>query len=87
MESMLHDSMDLLRPMFHVQQVEESRKRKHTREGNRSRQVKKNFPKKSSTEIRDKTGLGRDSPTKGTQVLPRVAMIGIPSPKLRETVK
>ena len=85
--SMLHASIGLSKLMVHVQQVEESRKRKHTREGNRSRQVKKNFPRKSSTEIMDKTGLGRDSPTKGTQVLPRVAMIGIPSPKLRETVK
>ena len=29
--AMLHDSMDLSRLMVHVQQVEESRKRKHTR--------------------------------------------------------
>ena len=55
MESMLHDSMDLLRPMFHVQQVEESRKRKHTSAGNMSRKADKNFSMKSITEIRDKS--------------------------------
>ena len=32
-------------------------------------------------------GLQRDSPTKGSQVLPRVAMIGIPSLELREPMK
>ena len=53
-EAMLHDSMDLSRLMVHFQQVEESRKRKHTRAGNRSRQAKENFSRKSSTEIRDK---------------------------------
>ena len=52
--AMLHDNMDLSRRMVHVQQVEESRKRKHTRAGNRSRQAEENFSRKSSTEIRDK---------------------------------
>ena len=51
---MLHDSMDLSRIMVHVHQVEESRKRKHTRAGNRSRQAEDNFSRKASTEIRDK---------------------------------
>ena len=40
--------------MVHVQQVEESRKRKHTRARNRSRKAKKNFSRKTSIEIRDK---------------------------------
>ena len=40
--------------MVHVQQVEESRKRIHTRVGNKSRQADENFSRKSSTEIRDK---------------------------------
>ncbi|XP_069154371.1 uncharacterized protein [Solanum lycopersicum] len=35
-EVMLHDSMDLSRLMVHVHQVEESRKRKHTRAGESS---------------------------------------------------
>ena len=52
--AMLHDSIDLSRLMVHVQQVDESRKRKHTRAGNKSRQAEKNFSRKSSTEIRDK---------------------------------
>ena len=39
--------------MVHVQQVEERRKRKHTRVGNKSRQAEENFSRKSSTEIRD----------------------------------
>ena len=51
---MLHDSMDLSRLMVHVQQVEKSRKRKHTRVGNRSRQAEENLSRKSSTKIRDK---------------------------------
>ena len=56
-ESMLHDSMDLSRLMVDVQQVEANRKRKRTRAGNRSRQAKKNFSRKSNTEIRDKPGF------------------------------
>ena len=52
--AMLHDSMDLSRLMVHVHQVEESRKRKHTRAGNMSRQVEENFSRKIKTAIRDK---------------------------------
>ena len=52
--SMLHDSMDLSRLMINFQQVEESRKRKHTRAGNMSRQVEENFSRKIKTAIRDK---------------------------------
>ena len=40
--------------MVHAQQVEESRKRIHTRVGNKPRQAEENFSRKSSTEIRDK---------------------------------
>ena len=35
--AMLHESMDFSKLMVRVQQVEENRKRKHTREGNRLR--------------------------------------------------
>nr|XP_025884873.1 uncharacterized protein LOC112940876 [Solanum lycopersicum] len=52
-EAMLHDIM-VSRLMVHVHQVEENRKRKHTRVGNKSRQAEENFSGKSSTEIRDK---------------------------------
>ena len=52
--SILHDSMDLSRLMVDVQQVEENRKRKRTRVGNRSRQAKKNFSRNINTQIRDK---------------------------------
>ena len=52
--AMLHDSMELSKLMFHVQQVEESRKRKRTRVTNKSRQAEEIFSRKSSTEIRDK---------------------------------
>ena len=34
-EAMFHDFMDLSRLMVHFQQVEESRKKKHTRTGNK----------------------------------------------------
>ena len=46
--AMLHASMGLSMLMVHVQQVEESRKRKHTRSRNKSTQAKKNS-RKSST--------------------------------------
>ena len=52
---MLHDIMKLYRLMVYVQQVEESRKRKHTSAGNMSRKADKNFSMKSITEIRDKS--------------------------------
>ena len=51
---MLHDSIDLSKRMVYVEQVEESMMRKHTRSGNTSRQVEKNFSRKNSTKIRDK---------------------------------
>ena len=50
----LHASMGLSRLMVHVQQVEENRKRKHTKAESRSRKAENNFSRKSSTEIRDK---------------------------------
>ena len=69
--AMLHDNMDLSRLMVHVQQVEESRKRKQTRVGNKSRQADENFSRKSSTEIRDKPrfkkGLSRQGGVKFIQ--------------------
>ena len=52
--TMLHDNMNLSRLMVHVQQVEDSRKRKQTMVGNKSRQTDANFSRKNSTEIRDK---------------------------------
>ncbi|XP_015077987.1 uncharacterized protein LOC107021790 [Solanum pennellii] len=85
--AMLHDSMDLSRFMVHVQQVEESRKRKHNRAGNRSRHAKENFSNKIRTEIRDKTRFKKALSHKGESSYPRVAMIGIPSPESRETMK
>ena len=51
---MLHDTIDLSKRMVHVKKVEESRKRKHTRAGNRSRQAEKIFSRNNSTEIRNK---------------------------------
>ncbi|TMX00631.1 hypothetical protein EJD97_000434 [Solanum chilense] len=41
--AMMHASMGLSGLMVHVQQVEESRKRKHTKTGNMSRHADKNF--------------------------------------------
>ena len=52
--AMLHDSMDLSRLMVHVQQVEESIKRKQTMVGNKSRKADANFSRKCCTKIRDK---------------------------------
>ncbi|XP_069150392.1 uncharacterized protein [Solanum lycopersicum] len=52
--AMFHDNINLYRLMVYVQQVEESKKRIHTRVGNKSRQAEENFSRKSSTEIRDK---------------------------------
>ena len=52
--AMFHDNINLYRLMVYVQQVEESKKRIHTRVGNKSRQAEENFSRKSNTEIRDK---------------------------------
>ena len=59
-EAILHDSMDLSRLMVHVQQVEESKKRKHSRVGNKARQADENFSRKSSIEIRDKSRFKKE---------------------------
>ena len=53
-ESMLYDSMFLSTLMVRVQQVEEDRKRKHTKAGKKSSQDAKNFSRKSSTEFTNK---------------------------------
>ena len=55
MSDMLQANMGHSKLMVHVPLVEESRKRKHIRAGNRSRKTKKNFSRKSNTKIRDKT--------------------------------
>ena len=86
-EAMLHDSMDLFKYMVHVQQVEESKRRKHNRVGNKSRQAEENFQERVVPKSGISPGLRKDSPTKVSQVYPRVAMIGILSPELRETMK
>ena len=85
-EAMFHASMGISKLMVHVQQVEENTNRKHTRAGNRSRQAKKNFQGRVVLKSGISPGLTRDSPTKGSQVHSRVAMIGIPSPQLRDTL-
>ena len=54
---MLHASMDFSKLMVRVIYVEENRKRKHTKAESRSRKAEKNFSRKSSTEIRDKTSF------------------------------
>ena len=46
--------------MVHVQQVEESKKRKHSRVGNKARQADENFSRKSSIEIRDKSRFKKE---------------------------
>ena len=51
---MLHTSMDFSSLMVRVQQLEENKKRRHTRALHRSRQAEKKFSGKSSNEIRDK---------------------------------
>ena len=83
---MLHEIM-VSRLMIHVKQVEESKRRKHNRVGNKSRQAEENFQERVVPKSGISPGLRRDSPTKGSQDHPRVAMIGILSPELRETMK
>ena len=51
---MFHTNMGFSRLMVHVQQVEETRKRKHNRAGNTSRKDEKIFSRNSNIEIRDK---------------------------------
>ena len=85
--AMLHDSIDLSRMMVHVQQVEESRKRKHTRAEKGQGKLRRIFQGRVVLKSGISPCLRRDSSTKGSQVHPRVAMIGIPSLALRETMK
>ena len=68
----MHNIMYFSRLMVHEHQLKESRKRKHTRVGNKSRQAEENFSRKSSTEIRDKPRFkkvlshqGKSSSSKG----------------------
>ena len=84
---MLHDCMDLSRLRVHPQQVEENRKRKHTRARNRLRKAEENFSRKSSLKSGVSPCLRRDSPTNGIKVYPRVAMILILSPELLEKME
>ena len=67
--------------------MEKCRKRKHTRAGKMSSKDKENFSRKSSTEIRDKPRFKKGLFHQGSQVHPRVDMIGILIPELRETMK
>ena len=85
--SMQNDSIDLSKIMVHVQQVEESKRRKHNRVGNKSRQAEENFQERVVPKSGISPGLRRYSPTKGSQVHPRVVMIEILSPEFRETMK
>ena len=82
-EAMFHASMGLSRLMVHVQNVEENRNRKHTRAWNRSREVEKNFQGRVVLKSGISPGLQTDSSTKGSQVHPRIAMIGTQSLELR----
>ena len=86
-EAMLHDSMDLSRLTVHLQQVEESRKRKHTRAEKGQGKLRRIFQGRVVLKSGISPSLRRDSSTKGSQVLPRVTMIGILSSELRETMK
>ena len=85
--AMLHDNMDLSILMVHVQQVEESKRRKHNRVGNKSRQAEENFQERVVPKSGISPGLRKDSHTKGSHVHPRVTMIWSLSQELRETMK
>ena len=63
--SMIHVGMGLSSLMVHVKHVEEIRKRKHTRAGNRSRQAEKNFSMKTITQIRVKPRFKKGLSYKG----------------------
>ena len=86
-ETILHDYMDLSRLMVHVEQLEERRKRKHTRAWNTSRKAEEIFQGRVVLKTGISPGSRRYSPTKGIQVHPRVAMIRISSLELRETMR
>ena len=62
-------------------------KRKNIKAGTRLWKVEKNFSRKIVIKSGINPSLIRESPTKGTHVYPRFAMIGILIPELRENVK
>ena len=73
----------LSRRMVHVQQVEESRNRKHIRAGNRSRQSEKNFSRKSSTDIRDNPRCNKGISNQGESSLSKDRYDRVPRQELR----
>ena len=81
--AILHASMGLSRFMVHLQQVEENRNRKHTRQGTGQDKVRRIFQGRVILKSGIRPGLRRDSPTKGSQVHPRITIIGILIPELR----
>ena len=83
--SIFHDSMYLSRIMLHVKQVVKSRKRNNTRAGNRSRQVEKNFTRKSSIEIRDNPSFKNGLSHQGESSSSKVHYDRDSEPVLRET--
>ena len=84
---MMRESMELSKHMVHVMQVEESRKRKQTREGKRSKKAEEYFQGIAVLKSGISLGFKRDSPTKGSKFQPRVTMIGNTSLDLREKMK
>ena len=87
-EDVLHDSIDLSRIMVHVEHVGKEEGRESTvGQGKGQDKLRRIFQGRVVLKSGISPGLRRDSPTKESQVHPRVAMIGITSPELRETMK
>ena len=85
--SMLHDSMDLSRLMFHVQSWRKVQRGKTLGQGTRQGKMRRIFQGRVVLKSVTSIGLRRDSSTKNSKVHPRVSMIGILSRKLREAMK
>ena len=84
---MMHDNVDLSRLMVYVKQVKESRKRKNTSSGNKSRKMRRIFQGRVVLKSGISPGWRRDYSTKGSEVHQRVTIVGVTSLDLRETIK
>ena len=87
-EALLHDSMELSRLIIHVQQVGKTEGRQSKLgQGKGQDKLRKIFQGSVVLKSGISQGIRRDSPTMGSQVHPRVGMMGIPSLDLRIIVK
>ena len=85
--AMFYDNMHLFRHMVHIKRWRNAGGGNTLGQGTCQGKLRRIFQGRVVLESGISQSLRRDSPTKGSQIHPRVAMIGILSQELRETMK